>query len=135
MTTSSSFSRNYSFKYFGQGRGVSSYNFIDERHFLFYSTVISPAEREAAYVMHGLLHNDVVKSDIHSTDTHGYTEILFGVMHLLGFTYAPRIKNLKEQRIYAFPNQRRQYQDRNYRLMPDGYINTRLIQDNWQDIL
>ena len=56
-------------------------------------------------------------------------------MHLLGFTYAPRIKNLKEQRIYAFPNQRRQYQDRNYRLMPDGYINTRLIQDNWQDIL
>jgi hypothetical protein len=122
--------------YRGQGRGVSSYNFIDERHFLFYSTVISSAEREAAYVMDGLLHNDVVKSDVHSTDTHGYTEILFGVMPLLGFTYAPRIKNLKEQRIYAFPNQRRrQYQDRDYRLIPDGYINTRLVQDNWQDIL
>ena len=86
-----SLNANYSFKYFGQGRGVSSYNFIDERHFLFYSTVISSSEREASYVIDGLLHNEVVKSDIHSTDTHGYTEILFGVMHLLGFTYAPRI--------------------------------------------
>ena len=131
-----SLNANYSFKYFGQGRGVSSYNFIDERHFLFYSTVISSSEREASYVIDGLLHNEVVKSDIHSTDTHGYTEILFGVMHLLGFTYAPRIKNLNEQRIYAFPNQRRrQYQGRDYRLMPDAYINARLIQDNWQDIL
>ena len=119
-----------------RGSRVSSYNFIDERHFLFYSTVISSSEREASYVIDGLLHNEVVKSDIHSTDTHGYTEILFGVMHLLGFTYAPRIKNLNEQRIYAFPNQRRrQYQGRDYRLMPDAYINTRLIQDNWQDIL
>ena len=38
------------------------------------------------------MHNDVVKSDIHSTDTHGYTEAIFGAMHLLGFSYAPRIK-------------------------------------------
>ncbi len=131
-----SLNANYSFKYFGQGRGVSSYNFIDERHLLFYSTVISSAEREAAYVIDGLLHNEVIKSDIHSTDTHGYTEVLFGVMHLLGITYAPRIKNLKEQRIYAFPSQRRRhYQDRDYRILPDGYINTGLIEENWQDIL
>ena len=36
----------------------------------------------------GLMHNNVVNSDIHSTDTDGYTEILFGVLHLLGFTFA-----------------------------------------------
>ena len=131
-----SLNANYSFKYFGQGRGVSSYNFIDERHFLFYSTVISSAEREAAYVIDGLLHNDVVKSDIHSTDTHGYTEVVFGVMHMLGFTYAPRIKNLKEQRIYAFRSQRRrQFEELDFRILPDGYINTTIIKENWQDIL
>jgi TnpA family transposase len=39
---------------------------------LFHSTVISAAERESAYVIDGLMHNDVVKSDVHSTDTHGY---------------------------------------------------------------
>ena len=45
----------------------------------------------------GLMHNDVVKSDVHSTDTHGYSEMIFWTMHLLGFSYAPRIKNLKRR--------------------------------------
>ena len=43
-----SLNANYSFKYFGQNKGVSVYSFIDERHLLFYSTVISSSEREAA---------------------------------------------------------------------------------------
>ena len=42
-----SLNANYSFKYFGKGKGVSIYSFIDKRHLLFYSTVISAAEREA----------------------------------------------------------------------------------------
>ena len=66
-----------SFKYFGQGQGVSAYAFVDERHFLWHSLMISASDRESAYVIHGLMHNDVVKSDIHSTDTHGYTEAVY----------------------------------------------------------
>jgi hypothetical protein len=85
-----SLNANYSFKYFGKGKGVSVYSFIDERHLLFYSAVISAAERESAYVIDGLMHNDVVKSDIHSTDTHGYTEAVFGAMHLLGLGVFPQ---------------------------------------------
>jgi TnpA family transposase len=131
-----SLNANYSFKYFGQGKGVSAVNFIDERHFLFHSTVISSSEREAAYVIDGVLHNDVVKSDIHSTDTHGYTEVIFGVMHLLGFTYAPRIKNLKNQTRSAFPHQRRKhYEDLGFRILPDNYVNVGLIEEHWDDIL
>jgi Tn3 transposase DDE domain len=71
-----SLNANYSFKYLGKDAGVSSYTFIDERHFLWHHDVISASEREAAYVIDGLMHNDVIKSDIHSTDTHGYTVIL-----------------------------------------------------------
>ena len=120
-----SLNANYSFKYFGHGKGVSAYNFIDERHFGFHSTVFSSAEREAAYVIDGLMHNDVVKSDIHSTDTHGYSEAIFAVTHLLGFTFAPRIKNLKKQALYAFPHQKRKaYAAQGFRVLPDGYINT-----------
>jgi len=129
-----SLNANYAFKYFGKGKGVSIYSFIDERHLLFHSIVISAAERESAYVIDGLMHNDVVKSDIHSTDTHGYTEAIFGAMHLLGFSYAPRIKNLKRQRLYLF--QSRQNTDRSWwALKPSGYINTEVIEDNWDDIL
>ena len=55
---------------------MSSSTLIDERHFLWHHEVISAAEREAAYVIDGLMHNDVIKSDIHSTDSHGFTVIL-----------------------------------------------------------
>jgi TnpA family transposase len=75
----------YSFKYFGQRQGVSAYNFLDERHFGWHSDVISASEREAHYVIDGLMHNDVVNSDIHSTDTDGFTVILT----LVGYTRMP----------------------------------------------
>ena len=100
-----SLNANYSYKYFGKEQGVTADGFLDEREFDWSGNVISSAEREAAYVMDGLMHNDVVKSDIHSTDTHGYSEVVFGVMHLLGFSFAPRLKNLKAQTIYSFREQ------------------------------
>jgi len=131
-----SLNAHYSYKYFGHSQGVSAYNFIDERHFLPHSDVISSAEREAAYVIDGLMHNDVVKSDIHSTDTHGYSEVIFAVMHLLGFSFAPRIKNLKKSLLYAFPDHRRkEYQEQGFNLLPDGYVNPSLIEVHWDDIL
>jgi TnpA family transposase len=95
-----SLNANYSYKYFGKGQGVSVYTFRDERDLLWYSTVFSSADRESAYVIDGLMHNEVVKSDIHSTNTFGFSELVFGVSHLLGFSYAPRFKNLKRQRLY-----------------------------------
>jgi TnpA family transposase len=129
-----SLNANYSFEYFGQSKGVTVYSFIDERHLLFYSTVISSAEREAAYVIDGLLHNEVVKSDIHSTDTHGYGEVIFGATHLLGFTFAPRIKQVGRQRLYSF-EKRKLYEDLGHQILPDGYIDRDLIAEHWDDIL
>lgn len=124
----------YSFKYFGTDKGVVDYKFIDESHRLFHSKVINVNERESGYVIDGLLHNDVVKSDIHSTDTHGFTEIIFGLTHLLGFSFAPRIKNVKNQQLYAF-NTPKFYQDLQFKLIPKRKIKVQLITDNWDDIL
>ncbi len=129
-----SLNANYSFKYFGQSKGVTVYSFIDERHLLFHSTVISSAEREAAYVIDGLMHNEVVKSDIHSTDTHGYSEIIFAVTHLLGFAFAPRIKHLGKQRLYSF-EKRKVYEELGHDILPDAYIDTELITEHWDSIL
>ena len=49
-----------------------------------------------------VMRNDVVKSDIHSTDTHGFSEAVFAVSHLAGVSFAPRIKNLKKQNLGFF---------------------------------
>ena len=129
-----SLNANYSFKYFGKYQGVSVYTFLDERSLFWYSTVFSAAERESAYVIDGLMHNDVVKSDIHSTDTHGYTEAIFGATHLLRFSYAPRIKNLKHQQLFLFKS-RRDVDRSQWKIIPAGYIDTELIEQHWDAIL
>jgi TnpA family transposase len=129
-----SLNANYSFKYVGKDKGVSVVTFIDMRDFMWHSTVISASEREAAYVIDGLMHNDVIKSDVHSTDTHGYSEIIFGVTHLLGFEFAPRIKGLSSQQLYAFKH-RRHYEAQGYALLPDRYVREGFIEDQWDDIL
>jgi len=129
-----SLNANYSFKYLGKSLGVSVCSFIDERHFLWSSSVISSAEREAAYVIDGLMHNNVVKSDIHSTDTHGYSEVIFATTFLLGFTFAPRLQNLGRRQLYAF-EKRKSYEERGYQILPDAYIDTELIEAHWDDIL
>ncbi|MEZ5835039.1 MAG: Tn3 family transposase [Geminicoccaceae bacterium] len=43
-----------------------------------------------------------VDSDVHSADSHGYTEAIFGITHLLGVSYAPRIADLIKQQLYQF---------------------------------
>ena len=129
-----SLNANYSFKYFGSGRGVSVYSFADERSATSHSTVISSSEREAAYVIDGLLHNEVVKSTIHSTDTHGFSEIVFGVAHLLGYTFAPRIKNFKKSVLYS-PLSRSVYQTQGFPIFPDRVTSEELILPQWDNIL
>ena len=122
-----------SFKYFGQGQGISAYTFVDERHILWHSLMISAADRESAYVIDGLMCNDVVKSDIHSTDSHGYTEAIFGITHLLGFSFAPRIKGVGKQTLYIFKPDR--LAGRNWIIGPDKTVNEARIRENWDTLL
>ncbi len=129
-----SLNANYSFKYLGKDKGVSVVTFTDMRDLMWHSTVISSAEREAAYVIDGLMHNDVIKSDIHSTDTHGYSEVISAATHLLHFGFAPRIKGLGRQQLYAFKH-RRHYREQGCALLPDRYIREAMIEERWDEVL
>jgi TnpA family transposase len=133
-TENDSLNANYSFKYFGQNKGSSTVGFIDARNFMWYSTVISSAEREAAYVIDGLMYNNVVKSDIHSTDTHGYSEVIFASTCFLRFEFAPRIKGLHKQNLYAF-KPRKHYDEQEFVLLPTRCIQESLIENDWDNIL
>ncbi|MBD9363791.1 Tn3 family transposase [Methylomonas fluvii] len=129
-----SLNANYSFKYLGKDKGASAVTFIDMRGLMWHSMVISSAEREAHYVIDGLMHNDVIKSDIHSTDTHGYSEVIFASTYLLGFEFAPRIKGVGRQQLYAFKH-RKHYEEQGYLLLPDHYIRENQFEDQWDDVL
>ncbi len=130
-----SLNANESFKYFGNGKGSSVYRFIDERGILFYSTVFSSSERDAAYVIDGLLHNDAVASNMHSTDTHGYTEMVFAVSHLIGVTFAPRIKDPSAQSLVSFGKMKSELTGKGYPIIPAYYVNESRIKRNWDNIL
>ena len=65
-------------------------------------------------------------------DPHGYTDLIFGATHLLGIRFAPRIKDLPEQRLWqlpddeACPNIDRALSDK---------LNVDLIRDTWDGIV
>ncbi len=77
------------------------YSFVADNYAPFYSLPIECTDRDAPYVLDGLLYNE---SDLpleeHYTDTHGYTENNFAAFALLGRNFFPRIKGLHKQRIY-----------------------------------
>ncbi|APD08189.1 transposase for transposon Tn1546 [Flavobacteriaceae bacterium UJ101] len=129
----------YSYKYFGHGKGVTAYSFIDEKNRLFYNTVITASEREASSILDGLMHNEDIESTIHSSDTHGYTEVIFGICNALDILFAPRIKTMHTQKRYTFKeNNRKYYEKREYKILPskvDSYINIKLLEQQWENIL
>ena len=89
-------------RYFGYyERAIGLYTHVSDQYSVFSTQVISCAPREALYVLDGLLDNNtILKIREHTTDTEGYTEIVFALCFLLGFYFMPRIKNLKDQQLY-----------------------------------
>ena len=129
-----SLNSSYSYKVPGYDKMVTVNTAMDERFSIFNSQVISASQKEAAYLIDIHLKNTPVKSTIHSTDTGGYTEAVFGVLNMLDIFYAPRLKNLLSQQLYSF-SKRREYKSLGYKLLPEYSINEKLIADNWEDIL
>ena len=72
--------------------------------------------------------------DIHSTDSHGYNEAVFGLTHLLGFSFAPRIKGVGKQTLYIFRPRSRDG-DADWMIRPDKTANETIIRQNWDDLL
>lgn len=131
---------NYSYKYYGKEQRISVNSFLDEKQSFFHVNVLTSSYREAPYVLEGLvsskhtLIDDDIVEHFHSTDTHGYTEAVFAGLHFMDVSFAPRIKNVHHQTLYAFTSKStRKHFDSP--LAPKSQINKKLILNNWDDIL
>jgi len=89
-------------RYFGYyERAITVYTHVSDQYSVFASQAISCSLREALYVLDGLLENEtILRPREHSTDTHGFTEQLFGLCYLLGYSFMPRLKDLADQQLY-----------------------------------
>lgn len=109
------------------------YRFVSDQFSSFYTKVISTNARDAVHVIDGLLyHKTDLSIEEHYTDTAGYTDQVFGLSHLLGFKFAPRIRDISELKLYtlgktnAFPK---------IETILNGRINIKVIQENYDDVL
>ncbi|HPO40858.1 MAG TPA: Tn3 family transposase [Bacteroidales bacterium] len=89
-------------RYYGYyEKAIGIYTHVSDQYSVFSTKIISCSPREALYVLDGLLENNtILKIKEHTTDTHGYTEIVFALCYLLGYYFMPRIRDLKDQQLY-----------------------------------
>ena len=89
-------------RYFGYyERAISLYTHTSDQYSVFGTRVISCSPREALYVLDGLLENNtVLRLREHYTDTHGFTEHIFALSYLLGYSFMPRLRDLADQQLY-----------------------------------
>ena len=79
-----------------------------------------------------LYHESDLKIEEHYTDTAGFTDHVFALMHLLGFRFAPRIRDLADTKIYI-PESDSEYDG--LKPMIGGTIKLKHIQLHWDEIL
>ena len=88
-------------RYFGYGKGVTFYTWTADQFSQYGTKVIPATVRDATYVLDEILDNETELPILeHTTDTAGYTEIVFALFDLLGLQFSPRIRDLGEQRLF-----------------------------------
>jgi len=87
----------YSPKYFGLHKGVTSYTLV-ANHVPINARIIGTHEHESHFVF-DLLYNNTsdIKPEQHSTDTHGTNQVNFFLLHVFGYRFAPRYKDLHKK--------------------------------------
>jgi TnpA family transposase len=118
---------------YGQEPGVQFYMHISDQYTPFHMKVIHATVRNATHVLDGLLyHESDLRIEEHYTDTAGFTDHVFALMHLLGFRFAPRIRDLADKRLYIYSNAKQ------YPMLAGligGSINIKYIRAHWDEIL
>lgn len=132
-TRISTINSRHSPKYFGLKKGVVSYTLV-ANHIPVNARIIGANEHESHFVFDILFNNTTdIQPDLHSTDTHGTNEVNFAVLHLFGYQFAPRYKDIYDKvskALYGFKH------PSNYKgiIKPIRKINTELIVEEWENI-
>ncbi|KXI77774.1 transposase [Bacillus cereus] len=119
--------------HYGTGKGATIYRFTSDQFSSYYTKIIHTNSRDAIHVLDGLLHHETdLNIEEHYTDTAGYTDQIFGLTHLLGFKFAPRIRDLSASKLFTI-DKASEYPKLEAILR--GQINTKVIKENYEDVL
>ena len=118
---------------YGSEPGVQFYTHVSDQYAPFHTKVINATVRDATHVLDGLLyHESDLRIEEHYTDTTGFTDHVFALMHLLGFRFAPRIRDLADKRLYIHGDAKRYP---TLARLIGGSVNVKRIRAHWDAIL
>ncbi|MBU6140404.1 MAG: Tn3 family transposase [Proteobacteria bacterium] len=119
---------------YGAEPGRMFYTHISDTYSPFSIKVVNVGVRDSTYVLDGLLyHESDLRIQEHYTDTAGFTDHVFGLMHLLDFRFAPRIRDLGDTKLFI-PKSDSSYDSLKSMISSDR-LNTKAIYNHWDDII
>ncbi|CAB3774641.1 Tn3 family transposase [Paraburkholderia humisilvae] len=118
---------------YGAEPGRMFYTHISDQYAPFHANLVNVGVRDSTYVLDGLLyHESDLRIEEHYTDTNGFTDHVFALMHLLGFRFAPRIRDLDDMKLYV-PGSAKDYPAL-ASMIGDTY-NEKRIRRSWDEVL
>jgi TnpA family transposase len=123
----------YSPKYFGLKQGVSAYTLV-ANHVPINAKIIGTHAHESHYVF-DLLYNNTsdIKPERHSTDTHGTNQVNFWLLHVFGYQFAPRYRDL-HKKIAGLVGAKHPHHYRDGLIQPSRKAYDALIVKEWPNI-
>ena len=84
-------------RYFGYGEGITFYTWSSDQFSQYGTKVISSTVRDATYVLDEILNNETDLTILeHTTDTAGYTDLVFCSLRLIGDAVFPALARSSE---------------------------------------
>lgn len=120
-------------RYFGRERGVTWYNLASDQYTGLGAVTVPGTLRDSLSLLAVVLdqETELAPTEI-MTDTAGYTDTIFGVFHLLGYQFSPRIADVGGARFWRVDGKA------DYGVLDElaaNKINTKLIAEHWDDLL
>lgn len=120
-------------KYFGRRGGATWLNMINDQAAGLGGRVVAGTPRDSLYVLDVLYDRDGgIRPEMIVTDTASYSDIVFGLLTLAGFTYAPQLADLPDQKMWRVDRAA------NYGAFQEaarGRVDLVRIERHWEDIL
>ncbi len=119
-------------RYFGAKRGITWLNMINDQAAGLAAKILSGTPRDSLHAVDVVLRqrSGVVPEAIIS-DTGSYSDIVFGLLHLLGRSYQPQLANLPDQKLWRI-DPRADYGPLNQAAR--GRIDHTRISGHWEDM-
>ncbi|MFN0873922.1 Tn3 family transposase, partial [Escherichia coli] len=118
---------------YGNTPGLKAYSHVSDQYAPFATQVIPATASEAPYILDGLLMNDAGRHIREQfTDTGGFTDHVFAACAILGYRFAPRIRDLGDTKLYI-PKGDAAYDA--LKPMIGGTLNIKHVRAHWDEIL